>query len=177
MSRRRSRSRRRGGSTARIAVAVLLVLGLIGGPGPIGLLAFQTGEVERTTSLATVDDGNAGMYMDPHRVMNSGETCTLVDLTNDLGTGLDVTVSLRDDSTQHGNLTLESTGDEGNEVTFSLASGASETVGISLVSDIADGTNVYFHVNATSAPIGLTATDRYGTVDDSQVTTRCDITV
>lgn len=169
------RSRRRSGSRA-ARTAVLLVAALLVLQGPVGLVAYTSGQVERLPGLAVVGDRNGGIDIYPHHKMNSGETCTLADLTNNLDTDLTVTVSLREDSTQYGNLTLGS-GSLGNETTFTLAAGASEKVGIELGTDIVDGTKVYFHVNATSEPVGLNATDRYSTVDDSQLTTRCDITL
>ena len=168
-----SRRSRTGGDAT---LVVLCVVALLIVQGPLGLGAFGAGVVERSPHLSVVDDRNGGMDIYPHHAMNSGETCTLVDLTNNVGSNLTVTVSLREDSQSYGNLTLGN-GNEGNETTFQLDAGASQRVGIELDSSIPDGTSVYFHVNATGDPVSIVATDRHSTVNDSTSTTRCDITL
>lgn len=166
-----SRRDRAGGSTLTL-IAVVLVAGLLVGPGSIGLEAFSVGGLDRQGSLTTVGDGSGGATLDPYHGMQSGEQCKLVDVTNSLGTELSVTVSLRSDSTGDGNLTTGN-GNAGDDVTFSLGVDATQQVEIQLESNLDDGTKVYFHVNATSAPVELSATDRYSTVDSSQLGTEC----
>lgn len=166
-----SRRDRGGGGTLSL-IAVVLVAGLLVGPGPVGLEAFSTGGVDRQGSLTTVGDGAGGATLDPYHGMQSGEQCKLVDVTNSLGTDLSVTVSLRSDSTGYGNLTIGN-GDEGDDVTFSLGVGATQRVDIQLATNLDDGTKVYFHVNATSAPVEFTGTDRYSTVNSSRSGTEC----
>lgn len=167
-----SRRDRGDGPSTPTLVAVLLVVGVLVGPGPIGLQAFSTGGVDRPHSLATVGDGSGGVSLDPYEGMQSGDTCKLVDVTNAVGSHLDLTVTLRSDSTDFGNLTVGN-GDEGNGVSFSLAVDATQRVEIQLASNLEDGTTVYFHVNATSAPVDFTGTDRYSTVNSSRSGTEC----
>ncbi|GAB3410526.1 hypothetical protein GCM10027435_01220 [Haloparvum alkalitolerans] len=153
----------------------MLLVCLLIGPGPVGLQAFQTGALDRASSLETVDDGSGGVTIEPYHGMQSGETCMLADLSNGLGSTLSVTVALRDDATQYGNLTLGS-GNEGNEVTFSLAVGATERVEIDLASDVSDGTAVGFDVNASDESVAVSAADRSATVNESRTGTECSST-
>lgn len=166
------RRRRRSGAGAATTIALLLVVTVLVGPGPVGLEAFQTGDVDRAPSLDTVDDGSGGLSIASYHGMQSGETCTLADFTNGMGSTLSVTVSLRDDSAQYGNLTLGS-GDAGNEVTFTLSADETERVEIVLDSNLDDGTNVYFDAIASGGPVTVSATDRSATVDSSQSGTEC----
>lgn len=164
--------RDRGTGNTLSLIAILLVAGLLVGPGPIGTEAFSTGGVDRQGSLTTVDDGSSGATLDPYHGMQSGEQCKLVDVTNSLDTDLTVTVSLRSDSTGYGNLTIGN-GNEGNDVTFSLGVDATQRVEIQLDSNLDDGTKVFFHVDGTSAPVDFSVTDRYSTVNSSQSGTEC----
>ncbi|MGZ0748543.1 hypothetical protein [Haloparvum sp. AD34] len=164
--------RDRGGGSTLSLIAVVLAAGLLVGPGPVAVEAFSTGGVDRQGSLTTVGDGSGGATLDPYHGMQSGEQCKLVDVTNSLGTDLSVTVSLRSDSTGYGNLTIGN-GDEGDEVTFSVGVGATQRVDIQLATNLDDGTKVFFHVNATSAPVEFAGTDRYSTVNSSRSGTEC----
>lgn len=174
--RRRRRSRRRSGGpwqlVSVVVVASLLVLTLMPPSA-----SFDTGSASSANAIPVVDDEAAIHALSNHSAMKTGETCKLVTVTNNFDRSVSVTVSLRDDSTKYGNLTLGN-GREGNETTFTLGAGAGETVGLETdnVSSY-DGDDVYFHANATGDAVDVVAMNRYSSIDDSTSTNDCDMTV
>lgn len=173
---RRSRTRRRSsGRTSRLVVAACVGLLLLGAGTSVG--SFSTGQIGTSATSDVVDDPVATLALDNHSAMQTGETCKLADVTNNFDQDVTVTVSLRDDSTQYGNLTLGN-GREGDTVEFVLAAGAEERVGMEIDDNSAyDGDDVFYHVNATGSSIGVAATDRHSTIDDGAATPDCDMTV
>lgn len=154
--RRSRRSRRRGNHTnwGRIAVG-LVCIGLLVTGSSLATLSYSAGHVPRESSLNVVSDDVAVHTLDTAQAVHINRTSSLVNVTNNLGKELSVTVTLRNDSTQIGDLVVDGQ-NYGNQASFTLAKDATETVQIK----IPDGSSltdevVYFHVNAT-AP-GLTA--------------------
>lgn len=158
------RSRRRGSrspipSLVLIVGAAIVVAAAFGSAG-IGAASFDTGEVDRGAAVDVTDDASAAHALDTADGVSVNATEPLVNVTNRLGTDVTVTVGLRDDSTHIGDLVVDGTVD-GNETSFSLAAGATQTVELK----IPDGGSlsnetVYFHVNASGDGIEVTAPDR-----------------
>ena len=174
--RRRSRSRRRSGRPW-LSVVVVSVTSLLLLTAMPPSASFDTGSAERSTGIPVVSDADAVHALSNHSAMNTGETCKLVTVTNRFDQSVTVTVTLRKDSEKYGNLTLGN-GREGNQTSFSLASGAEQKVGLETDDNSAyDGDRVYYHANATTDGVHVVATDRHSTIDDGTATTDCEITV
>lgn len=174
--RRRRRSRRRSGTPWQIVIALAIASTFALTFAPPSA-SFTTGGDSSATDVPVAQDADAIHALSNHSAMQTGETCKLVTITNHFERSTTVTVSLRADSRAYGNLTLGN-GPLGNEATFSLAAGTSETVGLETDNDSGyDGDDVYFHANATGDGVGVVATDRHSSIDDSASTTDCEMTV
>lgn len=162
----RCRSRGRSGRSGRL-VAVLVVAvavaGLVG--GPLGSGASSAGEVPRGTGVNVTDDPNGVHALDVAGAVHTNSTDPLVTVTNRLGRSVTVTVALRSDSTDVGDLVLDGT-NHGDAVSFALGGGATQTVELSVPDDGSlVGRTVYFDANASDAGLVVTATDRNATVE------------
>jgi hypothetical protein len=83
-----------------------------------------------------------------------------VNVTNNLGREVTVTVTIRNDSTSKGDLVVDGT-NRGNETSISLADGATETVRVEVPDDSSLTDEVlYFHVTATDPGLEVTANNR-----------------
>lgn len=154
MSRRRSRSRTRGRARWRSLtvgfIVVVLVVGTVGPP----TVAFDAGTADRSTSIGVVDDLYGAQGLNVTSELQEGTEGCLVEVTNDLGQDVTVTVSLRDDSTSYGTLKASLVDEvaSGDTVRFDLASGDTQTVNMDVNSGTA-GNTTYFHVNASGTGI------------------------
>lgn len=141
-----------------VGVTILLVaaLGSIGA----GSASFDTATVDRAGGVNVTDDASAAHGLDTAEAVHIDATEPLVNVTNRLGTDVRVTVALRDDSTHIGDLVVDGTND-GNETSFQLAAGATQTVEIRIPNDDSlDTETVYFRVDASGDGIEVKAPDR-----------------
>lgn len=158
------RSRRRGSRSpiptlVLIVGAVIIVAAAFGSAGA-GSASFDTAQVDRNGAVNVTDDASAVHALDTASAVHVNTTEPLVNVTNRLGTDVTVTVGLRDDSTHIGDLVIDGTV-VGNEPSFCLATGATQTVEINIPDDSNLSTEtVYFHVNASGDGIEVTAPDR-----------------
>lgn len=161
MSRRRSRRR---GSRSRRWLLALLVVG-VATYGGLSTAAFSTADVDRQTATDVVDDGNGAHALDVASAVYVNSTSTLVTVTNRLGRSATVTVTLRDDSTHVGDLVVDGA-TAGNQTSFDLAAGDSQSVKIDVPDDDSlVGETVYFHVDAADPGLDVSASDRSTTVE------------
>ena len=162
MSRRRSRRRGSGSPFPTLILIVgvaTVVVAAFGGVGT-GSASFDTAQVDRTGVVNVTDDVSAAHGLDSAGAVHVNATEPLVNVTNRLGTDVTATVALRDDSTHIGDLVVDGTV-VGNETSFDLASGATQTVELEIPDDSDLSTEtVYFHVNASGSAIEVTAPDR-----------------
>lgn len=165
MGRRRSR-RRSGRRSTRVVVALLgaaVVAAFVGGPLASG--ATDAGALGRGTGSNVTDDASGAHALDVATAVHVNATDPLVNVTNRLGRTVTVTVELRDDSTDVGDLVVDGT-TRGNATSFTLSAGATETVEISIPDDGSlVGRTVYFHANASDPGLDVTATDRNAPVE------------
>ena len=174
---RRQRQSRRGSrgrwSTLCIAItAGLLVLTVVSAP----IASFSTGHVDRAQTLGVASDPNAALALENSVTMHTGNTCSLVNITNNLDADLTVIVTLRDDSTKYGGLVVEGQ-QHGDSVEFVLLSGAEKQVSLDVAADGSyDGADVFYHVTATAPAMHATAGNRYSIIDNSSETTDCTTT-
>ncbi|MBP1986008.1 hypothetical protein [Halolamina salifodinae] len=158
------RSRRRGSdrtipTLVLIAGVAIIVVAAFGSAGA-GSASFDTAQVDRNGAVNVTDDASAAHALDTADAVHVNATEPLVNVTNRLGTDVTVTVGLRDDSTHIGDLVVGDTV-AGNETSFGLAAGATQTVEIEIANDSTLSTEtVYFHVNASGNGIEVTAPDR-----------------
>ena len=142
-----------------VLLAVALVVVWIGGGG-ISAVSFTAGDVQRSAAADVTSDPLGAHAIDAASAVSVNATDPLANVTNRLGRGVTVTVRLRDDSTHVGDLVVDGT-TVGNEATFALAQGATETVSIAVPDDSSLATeSVYFHVNATASGIDVSAPGR-----------------
>lgn len=160
------RSRRRGSGAGWPEIGIVVLAGLVVLTAGTPVASFSTGQTDRSPAIAVVSDTDAAHALDAQPTLNTGETCRLVTTTNNFDEALTVTVSLADDSTAYGNLTLGN-GSEGDEVTFDLAAGDQQQVDLDVKNDSSiDGETVYYRVSATGSTISVVAPDRYATIDN-----------
>lgn len=157
---RRGRSRRQSRAPS---VAVILALLLVGSLAvPAG--SFTTSSVSRGSSLDVVSDPEGSHALDTAASVTVGQTNRLVNVTNNLGTDVTVTVRLRSDSTGKGDLVVDGV-EEGDEASFALAADGSQSVDINVTSDqTLDGERIYFHVNASNSGLTVESPDRYTSI-------------
>lgn len=157
--RRRTRKRSRTRHPIITACGVLAVVVLVVGVS-LPAASFTHGEVPRGTSVDVTSDENGALALNTAQAVSINDTSDLVGVTNHLGRGVTVTVTLRSDSTDKGALAVDGTTD-GNETSFTLASGGQETVRIEIPDDssLTDDA-VYFHVTVSGPGLTAAARDR-----------------
>jgi Tfp pilus assembly protein PilV len=157
----RRRSRRRSGTrhplvtACGVALVALLVVGV-----SLPAASFTHGESPRGSAVDITSDENAALTLHTADAVYINDTSDLVAVTNHLGRDVTVTVTLRSDSTEKGDLVVDNT-TVGNETSFTLAAGTQETVRIEIPDDssLTDET-VYFHVSVSESGLTADATDR-----------------
>lgn len=156
MTRKRRRQRgRRGWPVFVLVVFIGLALAF-----SLESASVTNADLERSTSIDVVNDTDAAHELYTYTSLQTDDTCKLVNATNKLNVGADVTVELNSNSTSYGDLVVDNT-NEGDSATFFLASGANKTVFLQVPNDLTlDGETVYFHVNASADPLDVTAMDR-----------------
>jgi hypothetical protein len=142
----------------------------VGAPGA----AFDAGDVDRAESADVVSDPDGAVALNVTTALQEGTSgqC-LVRVTNDLGTDVTVTVSLRDDSTDLGDLqhSNDLLGPESGEaVEFSLAAGSTSTVEMNTNGSTA-GNVTYFHVEVSASGLSGTLRNRSAPIQQSAGTT------
>jgi len=161
------RSRRRGGksSSLPLVVGIVLVCFLVVGGTGIKSTAFSTATTPRAATADVTIDEYGAHSMDTAQSVHVNSTEALVNVTNYLAQDTTVTVSLRDDSTQIGDLVVDGT-NQGNTATFTLRESDTETVKITVPDDGSlVGETVYFHVNASATGLSVSAPDRSASVE------------
>jgi hypothetical protein len=137
---------------------VLLVVLVLGATLPAA--SFTEGHAPRGSDVAVASDENAALRLDTASAVYINETSDLVNVTNNLGREVTVTVTIRNDSTSKGDLVVDGT-NRGNETSISLADGATETVRVEVPDDSSLTDEVlYFHVTATDPGLEVTANNR-----------------
>lgn len=162
MRKRRSRSRGSKGSTPGLATLLssLLVVAIVLGGGAMGTASFSAGETPRGSSVDVTGDKQAALSLDTATSVQVNSTDPLVNVTNQLGQDVTVTVALRADSTEKGELVLDGAR-VGNSTSFSLAQGATQTVEIAVANDTSlAGGSIFFRVDASASGIDVAAPDR-----------------
>lgn len=160
------RGRTRTRSNRALWLAVVLGVGLLCGATILPAASYTIAGVDRGTSAHVADDSNAVLGLVIADNVTIGTTEQLVVITNDLGTDATVTVSLSSGSTSKGDLSAN--GVTGEEVSFTLAAGYSQTVDVVVVNDPANvGTDLVFHVTADGDGLDATVNDRRTTITDT----------
>lgn len=162
-SRRRTRRRSESRSPIITVSAILIVVALVVGVS-LPASSFTHGELPRSSGVNVTSDENAALGLDTAQTVYINDTSNLVTVTNQLGNDVTITVTLRDDSTHIGDLVVDGE-THGNETSFSLARGSTETVRIQVPDDssLADE-NAYFHVRASVSGLTVKALDRHAQV-------------
>lgn len=168
-SRRRSRGRGRGrtglGSTALVVALVVFVAS--GVPG----LAVTQGAVDRNSAVDVVDDLDGAQKLNVASELQEGSESCLVEITNNLGQDVTVTVTLAENSKVYGNLNVSLADSvlSGDSVEFDLAVGDTQTVKMEANSGTA-GNTTYFHVSSTGTGIYAETRDRSAPIKSSAST-------
>ena len=161
--------RRRGpritGTGLVLILSGVVVLAVVFGSGGMGTASFSTSEAPRGGSVNVVADESAAHALDVAPAVHVDSTDPLVNVTNLLGQDVTVTVQLRADSTDIGDLVVDGTND-GNETTFALAEKSTQTVKLTITNDSSLSTEiVYFHVYGSAPGVEVSAPDRNVPVD------------
>lgn len=157
VTRRRSGPRRGPWLVVAVALACLCLA------SALPAASYSTANVGRGVSAGVVDDPNAMVGLSVAQSVTMGTTDDLVVVTNGLGSDATFTVSIRNDSTAKGDLSVN--GATGDRVDFDLAAGASQQVDVAVTNDTAYAdTYLYFDVRADSAGLDATVSDRKTTV-------------
>ncbi|WP_336024641.1 hypothetical protein [Halobellus salinisoli] len=136
------------------------------GSGGMGTASFSTSDTPRENVVNVTSDESAAHSLDVASAVHINATDPLVNVTNRLEEDVTVTVTLRSDSTQIGDLVVDGTND-GNETTFTLAEQNTQTVKIMIPDDTSLTTEtVYFHVSATAPSLEVSAPDRNAPVNE-----------
>lgn len=140
---------------AGVLIVVVLVVGVT-----LPASSFTHGELPRGSSVDVTSDENAALALDSAQAAYINDTSELVTVTNQLSSDVTVTVTLRDDSTHIGDLVVDGN-TQGNETSFTLAEGGTETVQVQIPDDssLTDET-AYFHVRAAAPGVTVKAHDR-----------------
>lgn len=164
MKRRRSRQRRRTRNPIVTACGVLVVLVLVVG-ATLPAASFTHGAVPRGANADITMDESGALALNVADAVSANDTSDLVGVTNHLGRDVTVTVTLRSDSTDEGELVVDGT-TVGDEASITLSQGANETVRIKIPgnSSLTDET-VYFHVSASEPGLTANARDRSAPID------------
>lgn len=159
MTRRRPRSPRE--SRSRILTVcgvVLVVLVVVGATLPAA--SFTRSQADRSSAVSVANDDNAVLSLDTASEVTINGTSDLVNVTNGFGQSVTLTVSIRSDSTDEGDLVVDGT-NHGDEVSLSLADGATETIRVEVPDDSTLTDEVlYFHVAASAPGLEVTANNR-----------------
>ena len=143
-----------------VVVAILSVVVLSITPA----MLVSSGEMIRDTQFNVVQDIDGPVSLAKEgTVKANGRYRTLVTVTNSFQQPITVTVSLRDPTEG----TLSAGGQQGNQVTFDLASGNSQTVDIDVNNNIADGEVIYYDIQATASGLDVTMNQRSTTATNS----------
>lgn len=154
-----TRSRRRTGSNTLLTLAVVATVMLVVG-GSLGTAAFTTGSVGRTSDIGVASDVSGLYGIDTAPAVHTNTTEPLVDLTNRFGQDVTVTVTLRSDSTDTGDLVVDGTS-TGDQATFTLGQGETRQIDLAVHNDSAlGGRTVYFHIEASAPGLYVSAQDR-----------------
>lgn len=160
---RRRRSSRPVGGFALLAVGVVLLGSVVGG-GALATGSFTTGHAPRGTAVNVTADERAAHALSIPPSVRVNDTTPLVNVTNRLGRDTTVTVTLRDDSQDAGDLVVDGSA-SGDRASVFLPVGATETVSIAVPDDdTLVGVEVYFHVDADADGFAVSAPDRNTTV-------------
>lgn len=155
--RKRGRPRRPSRWSGVAVVIAILLLGTLVVPAG----SFSTASLSRGSTLDVVSDSEGSHNLDAAQSVTVGQTDRLVTVTNNLGTDVTIVVRLRADSTEKGDLVVDGE-TYGDEASFSLAAGSTQSVDINVTSDqTLDGERVYFHANASGTGLAVKAPDRY----------------
>ncbi|MFB6254908.1 MAG: hypothetical protein ABEI06_09885 [Halobacteriaceae archaeon] len=138
-------------------IAIILII-IVGGWG--GTLAFTTGSADRHPAVDVVSDPNATLGIDTAPDVHINATETLVNVTNDLGQQVTITIKLRKDSTDRGDLVVNGH-NEGDQVSISVAQGETIDVQISVPDDSSlVGKTVNFDINGSATGLQVIALNR-----------------
>lgn len=157
-------TRRRSRRVLPLTVALLVVLAL--GASVLPAASYSAANVDRGLSAGVADDPNAMVGLTITENVTVGTTEQLVVVTNGLGTDATVTVSLASGSMSKGNLSAN--GATGDELSFTLAAGGSQTVDVAVANESANvGTDLVFHVTAAGSGVTATVDGRRTTITDT----------
>lgn len=159
MTRRRPRSPRESRSRLLTVCGVVLVVVVVVG-ATLPAASFTSGYADRGSAVSVASDDNAVLRLDTASEVTINGTSDLVNVTNGLGQTVTLTVSIRSDSTGEGDLVVDGT-NYGDEVSLSLADGATETIRVEVPDDSTLTDEVlYFHVKASDPGLEVTANNR-----------------
>jgi len=129
--------RRRGGGGRRWGTVILfaVIVGVLAAAtvGPVA--SFTVADVDRSSDVAVVGDGNATVGLNPAASVSTGTSEQVLDVTNRFGDRLNLTVALVNGSSS--DATLSMAGESGDSVTAALASGESARVDADVACDAA----------------------------------------
>jgi hypothetical protein len=138
--------------------AALLVVVVVGATLPAA--SFTQSGADRGSAVSVASDDNAVLRLDTASEVTINGTSDLVNVTNGLGQPVTLTVSIRSDSTDEGDLVVDGT-NYGDEVSLSLGEGATETIRVDVPDDSTLTDEVlYFHVAASDPGLEVTANNR-----------------
>lgn len=154
-----SRSRRRGGSGPVRLLAVVLVALFVVASG-LGTAAFTTGSLDRASDVDVAADTDGVYGIDLSSAVHTNSTERLVTLTNRLDRDVTVTITLDSASTDRGDLVVGGV-NEGNQTSFTLASGNSQRIDVAVPDDDSlVGTTIVFHAEASADGLYVSAENR-----------------
>lgn len=146
------------------ATGVLLVAFVLGGAS-MGATSFTAGDASRNSGVDVVSDDQGALALDVASAVHVNSTDPLVNVSNQLGQDVTVTVALRDDSDHVGDLVVDGA-NVGNSTSFALAQGETQTVEIEIPDDesLTDET-ASFSVDASGTGIEVTAANNSAPVE------------
>lgn len=147
-------SRRRPSPAA--VIGLLLLLALVAVPAA----SMTQAVLGRSAASDVVDDPSGAVGLDVADAVTKNSVDPLVNVTNNFGVDLSVTVTLQDGS--DGDLYLDGT-NVGDQVTFTVVSGDTRTVDIEAANSA--GPQIYFDVSASSSGIDFEAANRHTDVN------------
>jgi uncharacterized protein with PhoU and TrkA domain len=160
-----SRRRRGGRRLPKTLVVALALLVVVFGAGHTATSSFTAGDTQRGSGVDVVSDEAAVHALDVAAAVHVNATDPLVNVTNRLGRSVSVTVSLRSESTDVGELVVDGVA-VGDSATFTLNDGGAETVRIDVPDDanLTDRT-VYFDADASDTGLEVRAPNRSAPVN------------
>ncbi|WP_267641123.1 hypothetical protein [Haloarchaeobius amylolyticus] len=157
--RRRGPGRESGAWLKALVVVCWLVVALAHWQGAIAA-GYETADVSRSTGVDVVADTDAVTGIDPNGSVHVNATDRLVTVSNRFGQSVTVTVALRSNSTDIGDLVVGGT-TVGDSATVDLASGSDVVVEISIPDDASlVGREVRFDVRAQTTGLYTNASNR-----------------